>query len=46
MLALWRILLRAIIRERDTYIAEKIRKACDGHQILDTSPGYLEDKLF
>lgn len=35
MLALWRILLRAIIRERDTYIAEKIRQACDGHQILD-----------
>eukprot|EP00435_Cladocopium_sp_Y103_P018964 s3674_g4.t1 len=34
MLALWRILLRAIIRERDSHIAEKIRQSCDAHETV------------
>ena len=30
MLVVWRVLLRAIIKERDAHLAENIRKSCDG----------------
>lgn len=35
MLVVWRVLLRAIIKERDAHLAENIRKSCDG------TPGML-----
>lgn len=30
MLALWRVLLRAILKERDEHLAQRIREACGG----------------